>query len=91
MVAGPSERYGFAPSSGLFMKRAGSIGRVSVVMQATDATIEAEVVDKTTPMEKKPYNPKMFENKYVKKSDISKNPIYNLASIGLDAKNGKVP
>ena len=33
----------------------------------------------------------MFGNKYVKKSDVSKNPIFNIASIGVEAKNGKLP
>ena len=33
----------------------------------------------------------MFDNKYVKKSDVSKNPIYNISSIAVEAKNGKVP
>ena len=66
------------------------MARDGVVMRATESTLDAEVIDQT-PTEKKAYNPKMFENKYMNKSDIQKNPFYNLATIGLEAKNGKVP
>lgn len=90
MLAYPGN-YSFAPTTlGSFMKRTNSIARDRVFMQATESTIDVEVVNQTS-VEKKAYNPKMFENKYVKKSDIQKNPLYNLASIGLEAKNGKVP
>lgn len=59
-------------------------------MQASSATIDID----TAPSESNPkieYEPKMFGNKFIKKNDISKNPIYNLASIGIEARNGKLP
>ena len=75
----------FVPASN-FSSRNGSMQRSSVVMQAT---LETETAPAAVP--KKEYNPEMFDNKYVKKSDVSKNPIYNISSIAVEAKNGKVP
>jgi len=51
--------------------------RGSIVMQATD-TIDVEPMASGA-VTKKQYDPEMFGNKYVKKSDVSKNPIFNLA------------
>lgn len=58
-------------------------------MQA-GVTIDAEPME-ATPAPKKEYKPEMFGNKYIKKSDVSKNPVFNIASIGVEAKNGKLP
>ena len=75
------------PSASFLGSRNGSLSRAAVVMEAGGVTIDAE----PAAAPKKEYKPEMFGNKFVKKSDISKNPIYNIASIGVEAKNGKLP
>ena len=56
-------------------------------MQA-GATIEVEPVAQQPDPE---YKPEMFTNKFTKRSDVGKNPIYNLTSLGVEAANGKLP
>jgi len=67
----------FGASSRFFPSRNVSMERGSIVMQATD-TIDVEPMASGAAT-KKQYDPEMFGNKYVKKSDVSKNPIFNLA------------
>jgi len=73
MFAGGQRSQSFGASASFFANRNVSMERGSVVMQAT------ETVDVEPMASKKAYEPEMFGNKYVKKSDVSKNPIFNLA------------
>lgn len=61
--------------------------RNKIVMQS-GATIDVETIASKPSPE---YKPEMFDNKFVKRSDVGKNPIYNLTSIGVEAANGKLP
>lgn len=57
-------------------------------MQTSAAAIE---VEPTASRPDPDYKPQIFENKFVKRSEVEKNPIYNLTSIGVEAVNGKLP
>lgn len=63
-------------------------GKATVMQASGGATIDVEPVT-TKPAPE--YKPEVFDNKFVKRSDVGKNPLYNLASIGVEARNGKLP
>ena len=78
MLAGPASNSQFRTIGSRQM-------RGSVIM---NATIDVESVAAKPEVE---YKPEIFKNEFVKKSDVTKNPFYTLSSIGVEAKNGKLP